>query len=125
VTKLQEEEKMRQDANKDLEQLARKDQNLTERIKELEAEITHTNEQLKRFQLAVQASKTKLDELLAQNPWINNEKEFFGVVGHKYQFEKINIGKLKQDVKQLQQDNEELKKRINRNVDAMFDKVET
>ncbi len=35
---------MRQDANKDLEQLARKDQNLTERIKELEAEITHTND---------------------------------------------------------------------------------
>lgn len=73
----------------------------------------------------MQAAKTKLEELLAQNPWINNEREFFGVVGHKYHFEKINIGKLKQDVKQLQQDNEDLKKRINRNVDAMFDKVET
>ena len=47
----------------------------------------------------MQAAKTKLEELLAQNPWINNEREFFGVVGHKYQFEKINIGKLKQDVK--------------------------
>ena len=71
------------------------------------------------------ASTQRVAELKAQFNWIETEKEFFGVVGHKYQFEKINIGKLKQDVKQLQQDNEELKKRINRNVDAMFDKVET
>jgi cell division septum initiation protein DivIVA len=122
---LQEEEKIRQDANKDLEQLARKDNNISERIKELDAEITDKKEQYNRFSLAVKAAKTKLDDLLAQNPWINNEREFFGVVGHKYHFEKINIAKLKQDVKQLQQDNEDLKKRINRNVDAMFDKVET
>ncbi len=65
----------------------------------MDSELTEKKDHLKRFQLMVQAANSKLQDLLAQNAWINNEKEFFGVVGHKYHFEKINIGKLKQDVK--------------------------
>ena len=86
-------------------------------MKEIEGEISEAKDKIKRFDLSLQAAKTKVRELAEKYKWINNEKEFFGVAGTNYHFEKVNINKFKQEVKQLDEENEHLKKRINRNVE--------
>ncbi len=62
--------------------------------------------------------------MLEKNPWIEAEKEFFGVAGHRYHFDKLNLPKIREDNKRIREENEGLKKRINLKVDSMFEKTE-
>lgn len=50
---LHDEEKSRQEANKELEALARKDNSLSERLKEIEVEKTEIQDKIKRFELSL------------------------------------------------------------------------
>ncbi len=73
----------------------------------------------------ISEARVKLRVLLERHPWIEQEKEFFGVAGHKYMFEKINMVKIREQVKIINEDNEKMKNRINFKVDTMYEKVET
>ncbi len=70
------------------------------------------------------ASTQRVAELKAQFNWIETEKEFFGVAGHRYHFEKLKLDNIRAEVKRLTAENENLKKRINLKVDSMFEKTE-
>lgn len=56
--------------------------------------------------------------------WIALEKDFFGQRESKYDFKRLNIGKLKDELKRIEIENEDLKKKTNFKVDALFEKVE-
>lgn len=57
--------------------------------------------------------------------WIETEREFFGIAGHRYHFEKLNINRIREENKKIKEENDQLKKRINLRVDAIFEKTET
>ncbi len=67
----------------------------------------------------------KVKVLREKYTWIENEKEYFGVAGHKYHFEKINLVKVREAVKMIIEENEKMKTRINFKVEDMYEKVET
>ncbi len=66
-----------------------------------------------------------INKLIEQHKWIETEREFFGVAGHRYHFEKFNMPRIRDETKKLKDENDQLKKRINLKVDAMFEKTET
>ena len=106
---------------------------MQEAIREREKEISRLNEEIKE---AVEAVKKKEGQLLnsektvrrlvqEHGQWIETEKEFFGVAGHRYHFEKMNMNKMREECRKLREENEQLGKRINLKVDAMFEKTES
>jgi hypothetical protein len=73
---------------------------------------------------AIQNAKFNVDSLLKNHPWIINEKEFFGTAGHRYDFSKMNLVKIKEQAKGVREEIEKSKRTVNQKVDNMFEKVE-
>ena len=64
------------------------------------------------------------EKLIKEHKWIENEKEIFGLKDHKFDFQKLNMDKVRSDNKKYKEQNDELRKRINMKADSMFEKTE-
>lgn len=104
--------------------MARKEKSLNDKIAELNEDIVEGKEEQKKLEIRDASAKSFIEKLKAQNPWIESEKEFFGVAGHRYHFDKINIPKIREEKKRISEENDGLKRKINLKVDAMFEKTE-
>ena len=66
--------------------------------------------------------KEKLDKLAENEPWVEAESKFFGKEG-KYDFRNLEPIKLEEEIKRLEEEKEELSRRINPAISEMFDKT--
>lgn len=76
-------------ANQEREELVRKDKIISEKLEALKAELTLGKEKLKQLEQRIVGSVKVVDHLKQLHPWIETEKEFFGVKGHRYDFKNI------------------------------------
>lgn len=97
---------------------------MSDKLKTLEEETAELKEKQKRQDSSILQARKRIEVLKAENTWIATEREFFGVAGHRYHFDKMNIPKIREENNRIRDDNENLKKRINLKVDSMFEKTE-
>ena len=64
-----------------------------------------------------------MDRLIETQPWIESDKKYFGNAGTQYDFKDIEPIKLEEDIKKLEEEKEELSKRINPAISEMFEKT--
>ncbi|CDW71413.1 structural maintenance of [Stylonychia lemnae] len=111
-------------ANKDLEVLTDKKLRKEKEIDGLQVELKDHNIFMKKYEQKIKDYENAMNEMLGQHKWIEQERDFFGVAGHKYHFEKINMNQIRDETRRIKDENDGLKKRINLKVDAMFEKTE-
>jgi len=103
--------------NKQLKIIAKQIKNADIDAKKLEGKAQREAKKLEGAGRAV-------DELLAANPWINEEKQFFGRPHTDYDFEERNPKKAQKRMAELESSNVELSKKINKKVMGMIEKAE-
>lgn len=121
---LKKQEKEKKEANQELDQAARREKGLNDRIAQTQAEMEEVKEMQTKQDKAMREARVTIEQLLEKHKWIEAEKEYFGVAGHKYHFEKVNMVKVRESVKMIGEENDKMKNRINFKVDTMYDKVE-
>ena len=62
--------------------------------------------------------------MIKKHPWIETEKEAFGVAGGDYDFEENNSEEASRELKRLQSETESLSKKVNKKVMSMIEKAE-
>ncbi|KAJ3017170.1 Structural maintenance of chromosomes protein 2 [Thoreauomyces humboldtii] len=62
--------------------------------------------------------------LLAQHPWIADQKQLFGRAGSEYDFTKYDMGDVKKRVKQLEERHKSLERNLDAQVMEKFDRAE-
>lgn len=77
-------------ANQEREELVKKDKIISEKLEALKADLTLGKDKLKQLEQRIVGSIKVVDHLRQLHPWIDTEKEFFGVKGHRYDFEHID-----------------------------------
>lgn len=60
-----------------------------------EEQLTTTTKEIKKHEQDVGNSKVQIEKLRADHPWIDTEKQLFGLRGHMYDFKKMDIASLK------------------------------
>lgn len=98
-------------------QLTEMETTLTEIKQLLAVEV----EKLKNWENRSGKAKEKLKEMLAKYAWIETEKQFFNRPDSIYCFNDLNEHALEAGIKQLEDRRDDLKKRINPSVEALFD----
>ena len=91
------------------EKIIKEDDELTKR---LESEIAQNSGDVKNLE-------SKIKKLMHENSWIEIESSTFGQKGGYYDFKNKNFEKERQNYEKMLNENHELKRRINMNVDAM------
>ena len=79
--------------------------------------------ELKNYENRIKLGQEKLDKLAENEPWVEAESKFFGKEGSKYDFKDLEPIKLEEEIKNLEEEREELSKRINPAISEMFDKT--
>lgn len=64
-----------------------------------------------------------MKQLIEENEWMSHERDLFGKPNSFYDFEQMNINEMAIKVKNLAQDIENSKKRVNFKVDSMVDEL--
>ncbi len=67
----------------------------------------------------------KVRRLEKENKWISEEKERFGVNGTEYDFQDFNEAKMNAEFKQIEEEQEILRKKVNMKVNVMHEETET
>merc|ERR1739848_804397 len=63
-------------------------------------------------------------KLAEENPWIEQEEEFFGQPNTDYDFSKTNISTTRKKIAQLEKEQETLSRKVNHKVAGMIEKAE-
>ena len=98
--------------------LERKHEKETADMKKYDAKISKHDEELA-------ALNGELDQLVASNPWIDSEKQFFGARGTDYDFSGRDLASARSQLAKLQEQATDMEKTINRKVMGMIQKAET
>ena len=109
--------------NREVSQLETKEKNKTSELASLEAELKDKADQKKNFENKVKQARESLQNLIEQQPWIEAEKHLFDRNDTKYNFKHIDHQKLQEEIHGLQEQKEDLKKRVNFSVDALFEQM--
>jgi len=88
------------------------------------SEILQIEETIKNALSEQEENQKQIHVLENENPFIENEKNKFGLPDTEYDFEKINIKELSDKSINLQQEMDKLKKMININIDEIGDTIE-
>lgn len=73
---------------------------------------------------SIQEYQQRIQSLMRLHPWIQENKESFGVSGSPYDFSQYNMADLRNRLKSLEAQRDALRKTINFNVMDMIDRVE-
>ena len=68
--------------------------------------------------------KERFNRLVSENPWVEDQRQLFGVAGGKYDFSGINIEESKKRVQYLQSQYEKHSKTVDRSALEKYDRVE-
>lgn len=98
--KIEEKSKESKDVSKVIEKLELE-------IKEHEEMEVNANNDLRVFQSDMQNAEVKKTQLESENEWIKIEREHFGIRGHFYDFENMNLSDLSVKVKKLSREIED------------------
>lgn len=112
-------------AREETKNFERKQEALVGKLEQIQQDLEEVKLNQKKLETQKALSTQRISELRAHHNWIDTEKEFFGVAGHRYHFEKLKLDNIRAEVKRLIAENEQLKKRINLKVDSMFEKTQT
>jgi len=94
------------------------------RINEDALEKQKLGHEVERFHKEQQASVEAVDRMLREHDWIEEEKEHFGRPGTPYDFQGINVGGARTQLKNMNERFQGMKKKINPKVMNMIDSVE-
>ena len=72
-----------------------------------------------------QGSERRLKSMLKEYPWINTEKQSFGVAGSGYDFESQDVEASHARLKELKGNQDKLSKKVNKKVMGMIEKAES
>lgn len=98
--------------------LERKHEKEAADMKKYDAKISKHDDELA-------ALNEELSRLVASNPWIESEKQFFGARGTDYDFSGRDLASARSQLAKLQEQATEMEKTINRKVMGMIQKAET
>jgi structural maintenance of chromosome 2 len=94
---------------------------LEKTLSEINKELGDDVDKLKRLESTVGKAREKLKEMVAEYAWIEAEKKFFGKLDSPYCFKDVNDSILENLLKNLEDQRDDLKKRINPKVEDLFE----
>eukprot|EP01031_Cornospumella_fuschlensis_P028454 gene28454-34351_t len=103
------------------------EQNMEKYVKETQAlslEIRKMTHSLKSLEKDMADSQSNLAKMMRSYPWIEREKEFFGVKDTDYDFSSKDIPSAQKRLKDLKADQERLSRKINKKVMGMIETAE-
>ncbi|CAM9911302.1 unnamed protein product [Pylaiella littoralis] len=97
----------------------------TKVLRTAELELKKLNNKLKQFYEDRRQAERFVASMLADYPWIAEEKAYFGQGNSDYDFEAKDPGAAQDRLKRLQEEQASLSKKINKKVMGMIEKAET
>ena len=97
---------------------------LTKAVEESTLKAKKISVALARLQKEQEHAEKAVVSMVKKHPWIETEKEAFGVRGGDYDFEENNPDDASRELKRLQSETESLSKKVNKKVMSMIEKAE-
>lgn len=107
-----------------LDDLAKTISSITERIADIELKVKTTEHELANLSKDRAALETRLAEVEKFNPWVEDEKRNFGKPGGPYDFEAMDMQKIKEDARKADEQSKGMKRKVNSKVMNTIEGVE-
>lgn len=107
---------------REIEKLDKQKQLLEADIVKYKKERSEHVSHLKTFEQQVLTAADKMEKLLETEPWIRAEEPFFGKQGTQYDFDNVEPLLLSQEIKQMEEERDELKKKFDPKVEELAKK---
>ena len=123
-TRRQEIEKDMTNCSAELVRLNRERSDLAKAVEEATLEAKKLSVTLTRLEKEQEHATKVVASMAKKHPWIETEKDAFGVSGGDYDFEDNNPDDASRELKRLQNETESLSKKVNKKVMSMIEKAE-
>lgn len=115
--RIKEEETKGVQTNQEINQITSKQNAKENGLMEIEQELAGKIDLLKNHETRVKQGTEKIKQMKESEPWLETEMHLFGKEGTKYNFKDVEPLVLQEDLKMMDEAREELRKRVNPNVD--------
>ncbi|XP_044586248.1 structural maintenance of chromosomes protein 2 [Cotesia glomerata] len=99
--------------NQEVQRLVAKKEEIKNLSKEYELDIKKLNHEIGTVKSNAVDCQQKIKELVKNNPWIEQDKKYFGVAGNMYDFEAKNPTTLIDKLNQLKENKEQMRRSVN------------
>eukprot|EP00566_Odontella_aurita_P002130 CAMPEP_0113537252 /NCGR_PEP_ID=MMETSP0015_2-20120614/6726_1 /TAXON_ID=2838 /ORGANISM="Odontella" /LENGTH=1061 /DNA_ID=CAMNT_0000436733 /DNA_START=557 /DNA_END=3742 /DNA_ORIENTATION=- /assembly_acc=CAM_ASM_000160 len=110
--------------NSELKSLSKQKARLTKKAESAELEAKKLSVRVAKFHKEKANAERLISSIMKKYPWIESEKDAFGVVGGDYDFESTDPSGMSTQLKTLKSEQESLAKKINKKVMGMIEKAE-
>uniref|UniRef100_A0A7S1Z056 SMC hinge domain-containing protein n=1 Tax=Trieres chinensis TaxID=1514140 RepID=A0A7S1Z056_TRICV len=110
--------------NHELKSLSKEKSRLTKKAESAELEGKKLAVKVAKYHKEKANAERLISSMLKKYPWIESEKEAFGVTGGDYDFEATNPSEMSSQLKALKNEQDTLAKKINKKVMGMIEKAE-
>nr|GEX31929.1 structural maintenance of chromosomes protein 2-1-like [Tanacetum cinerariifolium] len=104
--------------------IRKEQEKLRDRIREKAFEQKRLESKVKRTEVEQKNCSLKVDKLINKHAWITSEKQFFGRSGSDYDFTSRDPHKARGQLENLEAQQADHEKRVNKKVMSMFEKTE-
>lgn len=117
-------EKQMEDCSAELVRLNRERAEMAKAVETATLKAKKISVALTRLQKEQEQATKVVASMIKKHPWIETEKEAFGVAGGDYDFDENNPDEASRELKRLQNETESLSKKVNKKVMSMIEKAE-
>ena len=110
--------------DEELKDLHKKETKVAKKLDEIQLELKKMEQKIARFEKDEAAARKFVDLMITKHPWITTEKQFFGRPHTDYSFDECDISVAQKRLKELQDEQVSLSKKINKKVMGMIEKAE-
>lgn len=112
------------DCEKDIVKLTKVRNSAQKRMEKAQLELKRVAHKIARMEKENSGAEKLIESLLSKFPWIESEKSSFGQKNSDYDFGRRNPEAIREKLADLQAEQDELSKKINKKVMSMFEKAE-
>ncbi|XP_057332971.1 structural maintenance of chromosomes protein 2 [Microplitis mediator] len=99
--------------NKEIQKLIAKKEDIIKQSRDYELDIKKLNHEIAAIKSNASECQQRIKELVRNNPWIEQDKKYFGVPGNMYDFEAQNPAHLMDKLNHLKESRESLSRSVN------------
>lgn len=109
--------------NKEIEDLNKSKENKLKELENCDLQLKKIEHKINRLDSDRESSKKQINNLLSKNQWIKTDEEYFGKENTDYYFKGKDINSVSKRLKQLEEEQESLNRKINKKVMGMIEQA--